>query len=190
MNYRILWHDLIRKYFTQINPQRMSDVGKLVLLSLLIVVLCGGCNNVDRYDTIITNVNLIDGTGKAMKPLVSLGIKDGKIKKIGLNEYNLEDSIINGNGKYLIPGLFDCHIHTTDYLNDFPKYIHYGVTSIFITGGSLCTDEYYTEMRKQGNQLLIPAPYVFHTSQHFSMEGRHPSKTYSECMILCRSSVS
>jgi imidazolonepropionase-like amidohydrolase len=34
-------------------------------------------------------------------------------------------------------------------------------------------------MREQGNQDTIPAPTVFHTSQHFTMEGRHPSKTYA-----------
>ena len=57
--------------------------------------------------------------------------------------------------------------------------MHYGVTSVFITGGSLCTDAYYAEMRQHGNQDSIPSPRVFHTSQHFSMEGRHPSKTYT-----------
>lgn len=34
-------------------------------------------------------------------------------------------------------------------------------------------------MRSQGNQDTIPAPFVFHTSQHFTMEGRHPAKTYT-----------
>jgi imidazolonepropionase-like amidohydrolase len=33
-------------------------------------------------------------------------------------------------------------------------------------------------MRSLGNQNSIPAPRVFHTSQHFTMEGRHPVKTY------------
>jgi imidazolonepropionase-like amidohydrolase len=35
-------------------------------------------------------------------------------------------------------------------------------------------------MRKMGEQDSLPAPRVFHTSQHFTIEGRHPVKTYSQ----------
>ncbi len=137
-----------------------------------------GCDskNVNTFDLVIANVNLIDGTGNPMQKKVSIGIKDGKITAI--DSILLGSNTINGEGKYLIPGLFDCHVHTEDFQNDFPKYVHYGVTSIFITGGSICTHENYKIMRELGNQDSVPAPYVFHTSQHFTMEGRHPSKTY------------
>ncbi|MFD2098741.1 amidohydrolase family protein [Flagellimonas iocasae] len=127
---------------------------------------------------VISNINLIDGTGGPMQEGVSLGIKNGEIVAIDSILPGKGSTQIDGTGKYLIPGLFDCHTHTTDYNRDFPRFMHYGVTSIFITGGSLCTDAYYTEMREHGEQDSIPAPRVFHTSQHFSMEGRHPSKTY------------
>lgn len=142
-----------------------------------------GCNSKTEatiaYDLVISNINLIDGTGKPMREGISIGIKDGKI--VALDSVLSGDGTkhINGTGKFLIPGLFDCHTHTADYNRDFPRFMHYGVTSIFITGGSLCTDEYYAEMHKQGEQDSIPAPRIFHTSQHFSMEGRHPSKTYA-----------
>ena len=53
------------------------------------------------------------------------------------------------------------------------------MTSILVTGGSKCTNDYFKEMRDMGAQDLIPAPRVFHTSQHFTMEGKHPVKTYS-----------
>jgi len=137
-----------------------------------------GCDSKDtnQFDLVVANVNLIDGTGKAMQKQVSIGIKDGKITAI--DSILPSSNIINGEGKYLIPGLFDCHVHTEDFENDFPKYVHYGVTSIFITGGSICTNENYKIMRELGNQDSVPAPYVFHTSQHFTMEDRHPSKTY------------
>ncbi|WP_222983374.1 amidohydrolase family protein [Flagellimonas meishanensis] len=127
---------------------------------------------------VITNVNLIDGTGNELQKEVSIGIKGGKIAAVGKEVVGGGNETVDGRGKYLIPGLFDCHVHTNDFESDFPKYVHYGVTSVFITGGSLCTNAYYSEMRKRGNQDSIPAPYVFHTSQHFTMEGRHPVKTY------------
>lgn len=132
----------------------------------------------DSIDLVISNVSLIDGTGNPIQTRVSIGIKDGKIVAIDTSLAATEANSIDGTGKFLIPGLFDCHVHTGNFERDFPRFIHYGVTSIFITGGSLCTNEYYEAMRDRGNQDTIPAPYVFHTSQHFSMEGRHPAKTY------------
>ena len=147
---------------------------------LILLVILFACNPTKQksFDLVVSNVNLIDGTGKPLRTSVSIGIQDGKIVAIDSTMKVGGKSEIDGTGKFLIPGLFDCHIHTTDYENDFPKFIHYGVTSIFITGGSLCTNEYYATMRAHGNQDTIPAPLVFHTSQHFTMEGRHPVKTY------------
>ncbi|MGB5499151.1 MAG: hypothetical protein WBM77_09510, partial [Maribacter sp.] len=150
------------------------------LMFLITVVFLFGCNS-DRnveYDMLISNVNLIDGTGNTIQKEVSIGLTNGKIMAIGKGSIGMGKEMIDGTEKYLIPGLFDCHIHTSDYKRDFPIYVHYGVTSVLVTGGSLCTDEYYAEMRQRGNQDSIPAPHVFNTSQHFSMEGRHPVKTY------------
>ena len=150
----------------------------ITLISILFLASCVS-DQTDQYDLVISNVNLIDGTGEPLQAGVSIGIIGGKIAAIDTALPSNEKNRIDGSGKFLIPGLFDCHVHTGNFERDFPRFIHYGVTSIFITGGSLCTNEFYAAMRKQGNQDSIPAPIVFHTSQHFSMEGRHPSKTYS-----------
>lgn len=148
---------------------------------LIIFIFIIGCTKSPKkkYDHIISNVNLIDGTGTMLQSNVNVYIKDGKIDLIDHTEVNKKETIIDGTDKYLIPGLFDCHTHSGNYQIDFPKFIHYGVTSIFITGGSTCTNEYYKEMREIGNQDSIAAPRVFHTSQHFIMEGSHPVRTYS-----------
>ncbi|MBO0323364.1 amidohydrolase family protein [Muricauda sp. CAU 1633] len=155
---------------------------KYVFASIAIALLWGCKSKTEAsvpYDMILSNINVIDGTGKSMQVGVSVAITNGKIVAID-SEFSSEAlTYIDGTGKYLIPGLFDCHTHTMDYNRDFPRFMHYGVTSIFITGGSLCTDAYYSEMRERGEQDSIPAPRVYHTSQHFTMEGRHPSKTYA-----------
>lgn len=150
------------------------------LIAFILISFFFGCTskNSEKFDLVIFNVNLIDGTGNELEKEVSVGIKDGNIVAIEKELTERGEKHIDGTGKYLIPGLFDCHIHTNDYEKDFPLYIHYGVTSVLVTGGSLCTDDYYAEMRQRGSQDSIPAPHVFHTSQHFSMEGRHPVKTY------------
>ena len=149
------------------------------ILFFLVVLVVGCCDKEEpEFDLIIYNVNLIDGSGDELQSGVNVLIKGNQIYAINSDKISQSENIIDATGKFLIPGLFDCHIHTNDFERDFPRYVHYGVTSIFITGGSLCTNEYYAAMRRQGNQDTIPAPIVFHTSQHFTMEGRHPVKTY------------
>lgn len=162
---------------------RVRDHSKYMqqFIFLISFSLLFGCSNQqpEEFDLVISDVNLIDGTGRPLQAGVSIGISAGKIVAIDTSSLDYRKSYIDGSGKFLIPGLFDCHVHTVNFERDFPRFIHYGVTSVFITGGSLCTNEFYASMRNQGNQDSIPAPFVFHTSQHFTLEGRHPSKTYS-----------
>lgn len=154
--------------------------GTKILFLSLIVLGNYSCNkSSDSYDLIITNVNLIDGTSSPLQENVNVYVNNDKIVAIDKSAVSQQENLIDGTGKYLIPGLFDCHVHTDDYQKDFPRFMHYGVTSVFVVGGSKCTNEYYAEMRKMGGQNSLPAPRVFHTSQHFTMEGRHPVKTYA-----------
>ncbi len=154
----------------------MKHVSLLLLISLALA-----CSTTEKpsYDFIISNVNLIDGTGAPLQEKVNVIVNGGKILSVDTNPIRQEENVIDGTGKYLIPGLFDCHVHTADYEEDFPKLIHYGITSVFIPGGSTVSNEYYAKMRARGKQDSVPAPRVFHTSQHFTMEGRHPVKTYA-----------
>lgn len=153
-----------------------------LLIPFFFVFLLFGCEPSEKpaYDLIISNVNLIDGTGSPLQKGINVYVKDGSIAKLDSEPITQNENVIDGTGKYLMPGLFDCHVHPgKDYKNDLKRLMHYGVTSIFIPGGSTCTDEVFAEMRNLGAQDSIPAPRVFHTSQHFTMEGRHPAKTYA-----------
>ncbi len=146
-------------------------------LSILILLSCQQ-NLKETFDIIIANVNLIDGNGGAIQTGRNIYIYEGRIIKIDSIDLSEDPSVIDGTGKYLIPGLFDCHVHTSDYEYDLPRLMHYGVTSIFVPGGSTCSNQYFKQIRELGAQDSLPAPRVFHTSQHFTMEGRHPVRTY------------
>ena len=66
--------------------------------------------------TIITNIQLMDGTGKpAFK--ASVKIIGNKIVAIGDLKPNKTDQIIDGNGKILAPGFIDSHSHHFGDLN-------------------------------------------------------------------------
>ncbi len=66
-------------------------------------------------DLVIRNVRLIDGTGEAPVPRVSIEVANGAISWIGEETYRparrLHREDINGAGLTLIPGLMDCHEH-------------------------------------------------------------------------------
>ncbi len=62
------------------------------------------------------NITLIDGTGREPLPDATVGVRDGKIVYAGTAhkwQPSLEEDIINLDfgGKYLLPGLIDCHVH-------------------------------------------------------------------------------
>ena len=134
----------------------------------------------EGFDLIISNVNLIDGTGNPLRENITVYIKDSLIVKLDSigTEKDQAHTIVDGKGKYLIPGLIDGHAHPGPPEENFPKFIHYGVTGILVPGCGHCSDEHFTMMRNISNDTVVPSPRVFHTSQHFTMEGRHPVKTY------------
>ena len=91
---------------------------------------------------VIENITLIDAkNGTRSNQTVS--IENGVIQSIGSAKLDMEDSqIIDGEGKYLIPGLWDAHVHLTfipeiDHETHFKLYLKNGVTSIRDTGAIL-----------------------------------------------------
>ena len=89
---------------------------------------------------VIENITLIDAKSGARNGQ-TVFIENGVIQSIGnASESNVENSqIIDGNGKYLIPGLWDAHVHLTfipeiDHETHFKLYLKNGVTSIRDTG--------------------------------------------------------
>lgn len=61
------------------------------------------------YDLIIKNGSVIS-TENTVKQ--DIGVKDGKIQYVGkLNDDVEAKRIINAEGKYVIPGVIDAHMH-------------------------------------------------------------------------------
>lgn len=147
---------------------------------ILLLFIPLACIQENPAQLLISNVNIIDVSNGTINRNRDLVVRQGRISMVKAHgtEKILAEERLDGTGKYLIPGLFDCHVHTTDYQSDFPRFVRFGVTGVFVTGGSRCTDQYYEEMRRTGDRDSSMSPRVFHTSQHFTMEGRHPVKTY------------
>ena len=91
---------------------------------------------------VIENITLIDAKN-VTRTNQTVSIENGVIQSIGSAKLDMEDSqIIDGEGKYLIPGLWDAHVHLTfipeiDHETHFKLYLKNGVTSIRDTGAIL-----------------------------------------------------
>ena len=149
--------------------------------------------------TIIKDVNLLDVESKKIIQNTSVVITDGKVSSIGKFskiKTSVADSVIDGQGKYLMPGLIDSHIHffqsgglytrpdaldfrnvypysneiqfAKDNVNDyFQRYLSNGITSIIDVGGPLWN---YTV--RDSLAQITTAPNVLVTGPLFSMVDR------------------
>ncbi len=80
----------------------------------------------------VTGVTVIDGTGAPPLPGVTVVVTGGRIVSVDPNgPVPAGALIINGIGKYLIPGLWDMHVHTSwDRHFTIPLFVANGVTGV------------------------------------------------------------
>ncbi|MDW3192664.1 MAG: amidohydrolase family protein [Cytophagales bacterium] len=115
-------------------------IGSVLLLTLL---SCQPGGELFENALCIQNITIIDPID-GLKENQTLVIKDGKIHRVAPSaELKLSDqnTIIDGTGKYLIPGLWDTHVHFS-YMEELaPRmldlFLAYGITSVRDTGGDI-----------------------------------------------------
>jgi imidazolonepropionase-like amidohydrolase len=78
------------------------------LFIILIASILIGANEAPRYDIVIENVHLFDGHED--RGLVNVAINRDTIAAITTNKLEA-DSVIDGSGKFIIPGLVNAHVH-------------------------------------------------------------------------------
>ena len=149
--------------------------------------------------TIIKNINLIDVENRKLVKNTSVQITEGTITKIApfkKMKISAADSLVEGNGRYLMPGLIDAHIHffqsgglytrpdaenfteETSYeeeiefnkanANDYLKrYLQRGITTVMDVGGPM-----YNFTIRDSVAKADVAPNVLVTGPLFSMVAR------------------
>jgi hypothetical protein len=113
---------------------------------LFLFLLLASCDNVEEYYEdayCIENINIIDAK-QGLKENMTIIISKNEIIKIEkTSNFNLskKNNIINGSGKFLIPGLWDSHVHFAfeEELASsmFNLFMAYGITSVRDTGGEI-----------------------------------------------------
>jgi imidazolonepropionase-like amidohydrolase len=107
------------------------------LCACLTVIALAGALPVRAEDTpakslAITGVTVIDATGAPARPDMTVVITGDRITAIGKpGEVGLPEgaTVVDSKGKYLIPGLWDMHVHTADP-SFLPLYLANGVTGV------------------------------------------------------------
>jgi uncharacterized protein YciI len=144
---------------------------KQLSLSIFCFVTILSCNSETHitYDVAIENINIIDlETGQ--NDVSNIYLKDGLIARI---EHVVEKSnskatqIIDGSGKYALPGFWDNHVHFRggDSLiaankNFLKLFIANGITTVRDAGGDLTTSVMEWRKAIANNELIGPTIFT------------------------------
>lgn len=138
----------------------------LLLLPLLLWSLVAAETASTKSKTLaITHVTVIDATGAPARPDMTVLINGNRITEAGKSgkiHVPKHAQVVNASGKFLIPGLWDMHVHwyEKDYL---PLFIANGVTGIRIMWGMPRHHQWRTEIEAGqllGPHMLIASPLV------------------------------
>lgn len=123
----------------QVCKYRSIDM-KNLLLSLILIFPVVLAESDQASELIFIHVTVIDATGNPPKPDMTVIIRGNQIatiKKTDSVDPHENAQVIDASGKFLIPGLWDSHVHLFNHItvgppNEyyFPLFIANGVTSI------------------------------------------------------------
>jgi len=142
---------------------------KGLLLCALFVRLAGACFAQTNSSTlIIHDVTLVDGTGAPAKPHQTVIVEDGKIAAIDNSGKGFAGKLpgkhVDGSGKFLIPGLWDMHVHMVfgDWFPHgkeitLPLFIANGIIGVRDMGGEL---EVLQQWRKEISARTLVGPRI------------------------------
>lgn len=146
---------------------------------------------------LVKNISLVDVKRKEVVKQCNILIQDGKFKKItfGNSEYKYDDCrIIDGTGKFAVPGMIDTHVHLKarrysapskekpisqihdekeaqeKWVRKLHSYLYTGVTSIYDAGNIADTILYFREASRNGT---VVSPRIFCTGNLITATGGH-----------------
>jgi imidazolonepropionase-like amidohydrolase len=143
---------------------------RLVLSAIALAVLCaiGRAQSAAPSLLIIHEVTVIDATGSPAQPHRTVIVRDGKIEEIGSSDRSrgrkLAGVQVDGTGKFLVPGLWDMHVHMAfgDWFPrgkqvTLPLFIANGITGVRDMGGEL---EVLQQWRKEISAGTLIGPSI------------------------------
>jgi imidazolonepropionase-like amidohydrolase len=134
------------------------DPGLSVLAVLIFQLVAEATLEAEPHILVSAHATVIDATGTPPQPDVTVVITDDRITAMG-NGADIRPPtnavVVNATGKFLIPGLWDMHVHwyEKDYL---PLFIANGVTGVRMMWGM----SLHHEWRKEIGQGSLVGPHL------------------------------
>ena len=116
---------------------------------LLLAITMASCNykETEAYDLVIYNAQIIDVENESVREGQSIFINDGEIVEVRKSidkEQFIADRLIDANGKFVMPGLWDNHVHfrggdtlVEENKDLLPLFLAYGITTVKDAGGDI-----------------------------------------------------
>lgn len=138
--------------------------------SILCILFLAGFSKINSQENglLIKNVNIIDVINARVIKNVDVAIIGNRISFIGSNApAGRNTEVIDGKGKYLVPGLWDMHGHVRDQPESIlPEFFVNGVTGIRETGNGFIGQQFgkwKDSMNRKGKpwpQIMAEAGYI------------------------------
>ena len=157
-------------------------MNKLTYLVLLAITLSSCKNNESKvYDLVIYNAQIIDVESESLSKGQSIFISDGEIVEVREsieNEKFVADRLIDAEGKFVIPGLWDNHVHfrggdtlVEENKDLLPLFLAYGITTVRDAGGDMTPS--VMEWRDQIANGDLDGPRIFSSGP--KLDGDKPA---------------
>lgn len=133
----------------------------------LVLLLAGLEVSGQNPPLVLEGGTLIDGTGARPVPNAVIVMEGSRIKSLGTKgqvTYPANSRVIQVEGKTILPGLIDSHIHLRDWMPQM--FLHYGVTTVYDTNNST---EWILAQRNAFQSGRIKGPRMFVTG--WAIEG-------------------
>src|SRR5262249_38613902 len=113
--------------------------------------------------TVIRDVTVIDIPAAAAHPHQNVLIEGDRIKSSGVN-FPATATIVNGRGKFLIPGLWDMHVHLWYIQNQLPMFVAFAITGVQDMGSDFKRVSAWRDAIEKGQaigpRIVTPGPPI------------------------------
>ena len=131
-------------------------------------IVAGSAKAAAQPPLVVSDVTVIDGTGAAARPHMTVVIDRGRITAVDSGArltLHRDATIIDGRGRFLIPGLWDMHVHLAKAgASSLQLFIANGVTSVRDMGGDFAViAQWRSEIasaRRVGPRIRSPGPIL------------------------------
>lgn len=141
---------------------------KKFLFSAASIFFLFGCANKEQVDILITHAEIIDVISGNVRSDMTIGIRNDSIITVQEGSKGFtSDQVIDASGKYVIPGLWDMHVHfrggdelIQENKSLLPLFTANGITGVREAGGDMTNEIFKWREAIQNGSLIGPKIYT------------------------------